>query len=204
MSRRQPPLVPRMVEHTTSIFAEMSMLAAETGAVNLGQGFPDTDGPQELKDVAIAAISDGSRQPVPAAARAAAAARGDRRTPGSLLRPRRRRRRSGVVVGTGASEIIQSTLLALVDEDDEVIVFEPWFDIYAAGISLARGRRVGVPMAGPDLRPDLDALRRAVTSRTRLILLNSPHNPTGVVFTPRRARRDRADRDRQRPARPVG
>jgi N-succinyldiaminopimelate aminotransferase len=89
-----------------------------------------------------------------------------------------------VVVGTGASEAISSTLLALVDDGDEVIVFEPWFDVYAAGISLARGVRVGVPMRGPGLRPDLVALADAVTPRTRLILLNSPHNPTGVVFTP--------------------
>ena len=88
-----------------------------------------------------------------------------------------------VVVGTGASEILQSALLALVDDGDEVILFEPWFDIYAAGVSLAHGTRVGVAMSGPDLRPDLAALRAAVTPRTRLILLNSPHNPTGIVFT---------------------
>lgn len=183
MSRRQPPLVPRMAEHTTSIFAEMSMLAAEVGAVNLGQGFPDTDGPQELKDIAIEAILDG---------------RGNQYPPPHGL-PLLREAIAGhqrrfydldvddvreVVVGTGASEVIQSALLALVDEGDEVLVFEPWFDIYAAGISLARGQRVGVPMAGPDLRPDLAALRAAVTPRTRLILLNSPHNPTGIVFTP--------------------
>jgi N-succinyldiaminopimelate aminotransferase len=171
-----------MAEHTTSIFAEMSTLALETGAVNLGQGFPDTDGPQEVKDVAIAAIREGrgNQYPpphgLPLLRDAIAAHQG--RFYGLDVDPA-----SGVVVGTGASEVIQSTLLALVDEDDEVIVFEPWFDIYAAGISLARGRRVGVPMAGPDLRPDLAALRRAVTSRTRLILLNSPHNPTGIVFT---------------------
>ena len=171
-----------MSEHTTSIFAEMSVLAAEVGAVNLGQGFPDEDGPQVLKDAAIAAIADG---------------RGNQYPPPHglpLLRQAiaaHQRRfydlpvdaESGVVVGTGASEIIQSALLALVDEGDEVVLFEPWFDIYTAGISLARGRRVGVPMSGPGLRPDLEALRAAVTPRTRLILLNSPHNPTGIVFT---------------------
>ena len=86
------------------------------------------------------------------------------------------------MVGTGASEILQSALLALVDAGDEVILFEPWFDIYSAGVSLAHGTRVGVPMSGPNLRPDLTALRAAVTPRTRLILLNSPHNPTGIVF----------------------
>jgi N-succinyldiaminopimelate aminotransferase len=171
-----------MAEHSTSIFAEMSTLAAEVGAINLGQGFPDTDGPQELKDEAIAAIRDGRGNQYPPphglpALRDAIAAHQERFyrlsvDPGV-----------GVVVGTGASEIIQSTLLALVDEGDEVVVFEPWFDIYAAGISLARGVRVGVPMSGPDLRPDLEALRAAITPRTRLILLNSPHNPTGVVLT---------------------
>jgi N-succinyldiaminopimelate aminotransferase len=183
MSRRQLPLVPRMVEHTTSVFAEMSMLAAQVGAVNLGQGFPDTDGPQVLKDVAIEAISEGrgNQYPPPHGLpllREAIAVH-QQRFYGLQVDPG-----SGVVVGTGASEIIQSTLLALIDEGDEVLVFEPWFDIYAAGISLAHGRRVGAPMSGPDLRPDLDALRAAVTPRTRLILLNSPHNPTGIVFTP--------------------
>jgi N-succinyldiaminopimelate aminotransferase len=183
MSRRQPPLVPRMVEHTTSIFGEMSVLAGEVGAVNLGQGFPDTDGPQSLKDAAIAAITDGrgNQYPPPHGLpllREGIAAHQERFY-GLHVDPA-----TEVVVGTGASEIIQSALMALVDEGDEVVVFEPWFDIYAAGVSLARGQRVGVPMSGPDLRPDLGALRAAVGPRTRLILLNSPHNPTGVVFTP--------------------
>ena len=161
----------------------MSTLALAVGAVNLGQGFPDTDGPQELKDIAIAAIEDGrgNQYPPPHGLPLLreAIARHQQRFYGLTVDPGLE-----VVVGTGASEVIQSTLMALVDDGDEVIVFEPWFDIYAAGVSLARGRRVGVPMSGPDLRPDLDALRRAVTPRTRMILLNSPHNPTGVVFTP--------------------
>ena len=172
-----------MAEHTTSIFAEMSMLAVEVGAINLGQGFPDTDGPQALKDVACAAIQDGrgNQYPPPHGLPLLreAIAEHQRRFYGLDVDPA-----GGVVVGTGASEIIQATLMALVDEGDEVVVFEPWFDIYAAGISLARGTRVGVPMTGPDLRPDLEALRRAITPRTRLILLNSPHNPTGIVFSP--------------------
>jgi N-succinyldiaminopimelate aminotransferase len=183
MSRRVPPLVPRMAEHTTSIFGEMSTLALSVGAINLGQGFPDTDGPRELKDVAIAAITDGrgNQYPpphgLPLLREAIAEHQG--RFYGLPVDPD-----AEVVVGTGASEVIQSALLALVDDGDEVIVLEPWFDIYAAGISLARGRRIGVPMSGPDLRPDLDALRRAITPRTRMILLNSPHNPTGVVLRP--------------------
>lgn len=183
MPRRVPPLVPRMAEHSTSVFAEMSTLALAVGAVNLGQGFPDTDGPTALKDVAIAAIEDGrgNQYPPPHGLPLLreAVAQHQQRFYGLTVDPG-----VEVVVGTGASEVIQSTLMALVDEGDEVIVLEPWFDIYAAGVSLARGRRVGVPMSGPDLRPDLDALRRAVTPRTRMILLNSPHNPTGVVLTP--------------------
>ena len=171
-----------MREHTTSIFAEMSMLAADVGAINLGQGYPDTDGPPEVRDAALAAIADGlgNQYPPPHGLpllREALAAHQDRFY-GLTVDPA-----TEVVVGTGASEVIQSALLALVDDGDEVVVFEPWFDIYAAGISLARGQRVGVPMGGPDLRPDLGALRSAVTPSTRLILLNSPHNPTGVVFT---------------------
>lgn len=183
MSVRQPPLVPRMAEHTASIFGEMSTLALEVGAINLGQGFPDTDGPQVVKDAAIAAIAEGrgNQYPPPHGLpllREAIAAH-QQRFYGLTVDPQ-----TEVVVATGASEAISSTLLALVDDGDEVVVFEPWFDVYAAGISLARGVRVGVPMRGPGLRPDLVALADAITPRTRLILLNSPHNPTGVVFTP--------------------
>lgn len=172
-----------MREHARSVFAEMSTLAFEVGAINLGQGYPDSDGPQILKDAAISAIQDGrgNQYPPPHGLprlREAIAAH-QRRFYGIDADPG-----TEVVVGTGASEIIQSALLALVDDEDEVVVFEPWFDIYSAGISLARGKRVAVPMSGPQLRPDLVALRTAVTPRTRLILLNSPHNPTGVVFTP--------------------
>lgn len=188
MSRRVPPLVPRMAEHSTTIFGEMSTLALETGAINLGQGFPDTDGPDELKAIAIEVIESGrgNQYPPPHGLpmlREAIAAH-QMRFYGLNVDPQ-----TEVVVGTGASEVIQSILMSLIDDGDEVIVFEPWFDIYAAGISLAHGQRVGVPMSGPELRPDLDALAAAVTDRTRMILLNSPHNPTGVVFTPNELQR---------------
>ena len=171
-----------MAEHTTSIFAEMSMLAVEVGAINLGQGFPDTDGPDELKYVAREAIAEGrgNQYPPPHGLpllREAIAAH-QAHFYGLTVDPV-----TEVVVATGASEALQSAVLALIDEGDEVLVFEPWFDVYAAGISLARGVRVGVSMWGPGLRPDLEALRRAVTPRTRMILLNSPHNPTGTLFT---------------------
>jgi N-succinyldiaminopimelate aminotransferase len=172
-----------MAEHAASIFAEMSKLAHEVGAINLGQGFPDVDGPQALKDEAIAAILDGRGNQYPPAngimpLREAIASH-QQRLYGIALDPH-----TDVVVTTGASEALVSAIMALVDEGDEVVVFEPWFDIYTAAISMARGVRVSVPMSGPDLRPDIDALRAAMSPRTRLILLNSPHNPTGVVFTP--------------------
>ena len=176
------PLVPRMEEHRASIFAEMSGLATTVGAINLGQGFPDTDGPAELMQVAMEAIREGRGNQYPPAhglpeLREAIADHQERFYGLSIDAA------TGVVVGTGASEVLQSALMALVDEGDEVVMFEPWFDIYAAGISLARGVRVGVPLTGPSLRPDLDRLRAAISPRTRLLLLNSPHNPTGIVLT---------------------
>ena len=171
-----------MVEHSTSIFAEMSGLALATESVNLGQGFPDVDGPEEMKEVARACIRDGRGNQYPPqhglpALRDAIAAH-QKRFYGLDIDGG-----SGVVVTTGASEALIASFLALIDEGDEVLVFEPMFDVYAAGISLARGVRVAVPLSGPGLRPDIDRLRSSVTSRTRMILLNSPHNPSGIVFT---------------------
>jgi len=171
-----------MEEHSTSVFAEMSALAASTGSVNLGQGFPDTDGPQLLKDVATQAIEQGRGNQYPPAhgipeLRSAIAAH-QQRFYGLTLDPA-----TDVVVATGASEVLSSIILALVDPGDEVIVFEPWFDVYVAGISLAGGTRVPVPLTTPGLRPDLNALAAAITPRTRMIVVNSPHNPTGTVLT---------------------
>lgn len=176
------PLVPRMREHSTSVFAEMSDLARRTESINLGQGFPDTDGPAEIAEVARACIEDGRGNQYPPATgvpelREAISAHA-MRFYALPVDPQ-----TDVVVTTGASEAIQSALLAFVDYNDEVLMFEPRFDIYAAGISLANGTRVGVPLAGPDLRPDIDALRAAITPRTKLLILNTPHNPTGIVFT---------------------
>jgi N-succinyldiaminopimelate aminotransferase len=171
-----------MEPYVSSIFGEMSTIAAETGAINLGQGFPDTDGPDEIKEIARAAIADGLGNQYPPVHGLpdlrAAIAEHQQRFYGLSVDPA-----TDVVVTTGASEAIQSTLLALCDEHDEVVVFEPWFDIYAVGIALSRARRVSVPLRPPAFRPDIDALRDAITDRTRLLLLNSPHNPTGVVFT---------------------
>ncbi|TEX48866.1 MAG: aminotransferase [Actinomycetales bacterium mxb001] len=175
-------LVPRMEPFSTSIFGEMSTLALETGAINLGQGFPDTDGPDEMKEVARAAIAEGRGNQYPPVHGLPdlrlAIAEHHQRFYGLELDPA-----TDVVVTTGGTEAIQSALLALCERGDEVVVFEPWFDIYAVGIALADATRVSVPVRAPDFRPDIDALRGAVNDRTRLLLLNSPHNPTGVVFT---------------------
>ncbi len=171
-----------MEPYVSSIFGEMSTIAAQTGAINLGQGFPDTDGPEEIKVIAQAAIGDGRGNQYPPVHGLpdlrAAIAEHQQRFYGLALDPA-----TDVVVTTGASEAIQSSLLALCDAGDEVVVFEPWFDIYAVGIALANATRVSVPLRPPAFRPDIDALRAAVTDRTRVLLLNSPHNPTGVVFT---------------------
>ncbi len=174
--------MPRMEPYVSSIFGEMSTIALETGAINLGQGFPDTDGPDEVKMIAQAAIAEGRGNQYPPVHGLpdlrAAIAEHQERFYGLVIDPA-----TDVVVTTGASEAIQSSLLALCDSGDEVIVFEPWFDIYAVGIALANATRVSVPLRPPAFRPDVDALRDAVTDRTRVILLNTPHNPTGVVFT---------------------
>ncbi len=166
----------------TTIFAEMSELAVATGSVNLGQGFPDTDGPGEVARAAADAIIAGHGNQYPPGAgipelRQAVAAH-QRRFYGLEVDAG-----SQVLVTAGATEGIASALLALVEPGDEVIAFEPYYDSYAACIALAGGVRVPVTLRARDFRPDLDALRAAVTSRTRVILLNSPHNPTGSVFT---------------------
>jgi N-succinyldiaminopimelate aminotransferase len=166
----------------TTIFAEMSALAVATGSVNLGQGFPDTDGPAQVRQVAADAVMDGRGNQYPPGPgvpelRQAIAAH-QRRFYGLDVDPD-----TEVLVTAGATEAVAAALLALVEPGDEVIAFEPYYDSYAACIALAGGVRVPVTLRAPSFRPDLDALRAAVTPRTRLILLNSPHNPTGSVFT---------------------
>jgi N-succinyldiaminopimelate aminotransferase len=165
----------------TTVFAEMSALALETGSINLGQGFPDTDGPIEVADAAVAAIRAGVNQYSPGPGqpdlRLAIAAH-QQRFYGLELDPA-----TEVVVTTGATEAVAAALLGLVDPGDEVVALEPFYDSYAACIQMAGGVRVPVTLRAPDFRLDLDRLRAAVTDRTRLILLNSPHNPTGKVLT---------------------
>jgi len=171
-----------MREHASTVFGEMSALAIETGSVNLGQGFPDTDGPDVVKESAIRAIREGrgNQYPpvhgIPELRRAIA--EHQQRFYGIEIDGM-----TDVVVATGASEAIAAAMLALVDDGDEVVMFSPWFDLYAAVVSLAGGTRIEVPLTAGSFRPDADALRAAITPRTRLLLLNSPHNPTGSVFS---------------------
>jgi N-succinyldiaminopimelate aminotransferase len=165
-----------------TIFAEMSALAAQTGALNLGQGFPDEDGPAEVLAAAQAAIANGVNQYPPGRGvpdLLAAIAEHQQRFYGVALDPSR-----NVLVTAGATEALAASLLALIDgPDDEVVVFEPHYDSYAAVVALAGARLVTVPLRWPHFQPDIDELRAAVTDRTRIILVNDPHNPTGAVFT---------------------
>ncbi|MET7857817.1 pyridoxal phosphate-dependent aminotransferase [Streptomyces sp. NPDC005318] len=186
MTQGRPLLNRRLAEFGTTIFAEMSALAVRTGSINLGQGFPDTDGPEEVREAAVRALRAG---------------RGNQYPPGpgvpelrTAIATHQQRRYaltydpdSEVLVTAGATEAIAATLLALVEPGDEVIALEPYYDSYAACIAMAGGARVPVTLR-PDTdsgtyRLDLDELRAAVTPRTRLILLNTPHNPTGTVLT---------------------
>ncbi len=191
-STARPLLNRRLAEFGTTIFAEMSALALKTGSINLGQGFPDTDGPEEIREAAVRALRDG---------------RGNQYPPGPGVPELRtaitahQQRRYGlsydpdteVLVTAGATEAIAAALLALVEPGDEVIALEPYYDSYAACIAMAGGTRVPVtlrPSEAPrdgvaqrHFRLDLDELRAAVTDRTRLLLINTPHNPTGTVLT---------------------
>lgn len=165
----------------TTIFAEMSALAVRTGSVNLGQGFPDTDGPDSLLEDAISAIRSGANQYPPGRGIPAlrqAIVDHQKRFYGLEYDPD-----TQVLVTTGATEAIAAALLAYVEPGDEVVALEPYYDSYAACIAMAGGHRVPVTLRAPDFRLDLDELRAAVTPRTKVLLINSPHNPTGTVLT---------------------
>lgn len=168
-------------EQRPTIFAEMSALAVSTGAINLGQGFPDEDGPAEVLEAARQAISDGVNQYPPGLGmpvlRTAIAAH-QKRFYDLDVDPDRE-----VLVTAGATEALAATILALTDEGDEIVTLEPFYDSYAAIAGLARATHITVPLRGADFQPDHDELRAAIGDRTRLILINDPHNPTGTILT---------------------
>jgi N-succinyldiaminopimelate aminotransferase len=189
---RVPYLCSRLQGFGTTIFAEMSALAAATESVNLGQGFPDEPGPPEVLEAARRAIGTPHDQYPPGQGLPelrAAVARHHRRTTGLDYDPD-----GEVLVTAGATEAITAALLALLEPGDEVVLFEPMYDSYAAAVAMAGGVVRAVPLHAP--QPDAaeatgarwtfdeTELRRALTPRTTLLLLNTPHNPTGTVFTP--------------------
>jgi N-succinyldiaminopimelate aminotransferase len=181
-----PPLdlVARLRPFTTTIFAEMSALALATGAINLGQGFPDSDGPSSMLDVARQAIADGRNQyppgpGVPELRNAVVHARS--RDYDQEFDPD-----SEVLVTVGATEAIASAILAFCEPGDEVLTLDPFYDSYAAVTAMAHARHRSVPLrrdTSGRLGLDVDELAAAVGPRTRLLLLNTPHNPAGTVLT---------------------
>ncbi|GLY41006.1 aminotransferase [Amycolatopsis sp. NBRC 101858] len=180
---REPALVPRLRPFTSTIFAEMTALAVQHDAVNLGQGFPDTDGPAGMLDAAKNALFGGANQypPGPGRPELREAIARHRLRYGTEYDPD-----TEILVTAGATEAITATLIALTEPGDEVIVIEPYYDSYAAAVAMAGAERKVVGLVeGEDGRfgLDVEGLRAAVTPRTRAILVNSPHNPTGTVFT---------------------
>jgi len=174
-------LATRLQGIAPTIFTEMSALAVRTGSVNLGQGFPDQDGPPTVIAEAVHALQHGANQYAPGPGRPElrqAVARHQHRHYGLELDPDRE-----VVVTTGCTEAVAAALLGLVDPGDEVVVLEPYYDSYVAMLQMAGGVRRPVTLRAPDFRLDLDELRAAVTPATRFVLLNSPHNPTGTVLS---------------------
>ena len=170
----------RVGSTATTIFAEMSALAIATDSVNLGQGFPDYDGPAFMLEAAEQAIAAGVNQYPPGRGIAPlrqAVVDHSHRHYDLTYDPD-----TEVIITTGATEALAATILAFVDPGDEVVALEPFYDSYAASVQLAGGRLVGVGVFGPDFTLDLDELRSAVTPRTKMILVNSPHNPTGAVL----------------------
>ena len=174
--------VERLRPYSVNVFAAMSALATEVGAVNLGQGFPDEDGPAAMLEIARQAISDGVNQYPPgpgiAPLRQAIAAQRDRHY-GQQFDPD-----SEVLVTVGASEAIAAAVLGLVEPGSEVLLIEPFFDTYSPVIAMAGSRRVSAPLVrnGRGFALDVDAVRAAITPATRAIIVNSPHNPTGMVL----------------------
>ena len=177
---RAAMLVARMAPFTSTIFAEMSALALRTGAINLGQGFPDTDGPGSLLADVAANVTGGVNQYPPGIgvpALRTAVTEHQKRFYGQDVDP------DHVLVTTGATEAIAAAVLALCGPGDEVVTFQPYYDSYAATIALSGATLRAVPLRPPTFGFDPDELRAAFSPRTRVVLVNTPHNPTGTVLT---------------------
>jgi N-succinyldiaminopimelate aminotransferase len=162
----------------TTIFTEMTALAVRTGAINLGQGFPDEDGPAEVIEAAVAALRDGENQyaPLPGVPALREAVLEHQRS-WYGLEP------EDLLITFGATEAIAAALLGLCDPGDEVVVLEPYYDSYAACIAFAGAQRKPVTLRPPAFALDGDELSSAIGSRARVLLLNTPHNPTGRVMS---------------------
>jgi N-succinyldiaminopimelate aminotransferase len=173
----------RLQQYATTIFAEMTELAVQHDAVNLGQGFPDEDGPAAMLQCACQAIMDGYNQYPPAT--------GTRELRAAIARDRLDRMGedidpdSQVLVTVGATEALAAAVLGLIEPGSEVIVFEPYYDSYAAAITMAGAKMVAVSLTpdGDGFALDVDALARAITPNTAALIVNSPHNPTGAVIS---------------------
>jgi len=164
-----------------TIFEEITALANKHEAINLGQGFPDTEGPAEIRQIAVDAILSGANQYAPGSGIPVlrqAISEHQKRFYSLDIDPE-----NEVVVSTGATEAIASALLAFLEPGDEVVTFEPFYDSYAAMIGLANAQHKVVGLKTPTFEPNLDELRRTVSDKTRVILINNPHNPTGTVFS---------------------
>jgi aminotransferase len=174
-------LAARVQYFTESVIREMTRLAAQYGAVNMGQGMPDFETPQELKDAACTAIQEGFNQyAITWGAPSLRQAIADKvqRFNGIPCDPN-----ENVTVCCGATECMMATMLALVDPGDEVVIFQPYYENYGPDALLSGAKPVWVTLHPPDWHIDFDELRRAFSKRTRAIILNTPNNPTGKVFT---------------------
>ncbi|MEC7915431.1 MAG: pyridoxal phosphate-dependent aminotransferase [Actinomycetota bacterium] len=182
MNTRQPFLNARLQGFGATIFAEMSALAARTDAVNLGQGFPDKDGPNEVIEAATAAIRNGLGNQYPPGI-------GVPELRQAISDHQQRFYRlpydpdSEILVTAGASEALAAAVLALCETGDEVVTFEPWYDIYGANIAMAGAVKKVVTLRPPHYNFEESEFLATLSPKTRLILLNSPHNPTGKVFS---------------------
>ena len=177
---REPFLTAKLQGFGTTIFAEMSALAVATNSVNLGQGFPDTDGPREVLDAAVAAINGGLNQYPPGLGMPVlreAIADHQQRFYGLQYDPG-----TEVLVTAGATEALAGALMGLLDTGDEVVLFEPMYDSYQACIALAGAVAKPVTLRPPDYGFDPAELRAAISPKTKLLLINTPHNPTGKVL----------------------